>query len=88
MALPKIKIEQDGILTKIYIDGQQIHGVRGLSFENSIDNRFPILKLDLIAVDMEIDAVAIPELPEIFKPFYQHRPETAEEIEMIKQKGE
>jgi hypothetical protein len=33
----------------------------------------PILHLDVIGTDMSIDSACIPELPDIFKPFYERK---------------
>lgn len=73
MAIPKIQIKQDGIRTFVYMDGKQIHGVRGIHFDRDADNDVPILKLDILAADMELDCVVIPKLPEIFEPFYERK---------------
>ena len=74
MRIPKIKIETTGIITRIFVDGQELKGVRAIEFKHSADtNRNPVLSIDLIASDMEIDAVLVPELPEIYKPFYKEK---------------
>lgn len=70
MAIPKIKIKQEGIRTLVYMDGEQIHGIRGIHFDRTVDGECPILKLDILATDMEIDCVAVPELPDVLKDFY------------------
>ena len=72
MSLPKIRIKTDGILATIEINGKELEGVRHMSFEmEGGKNRLPVLKLDLIATDMEIDTACIPELPEVFEEFYE-----------------
>lgn len=71
MAIPKIEIKQDGTRTFVYMDGKQIHGVRGIHFDRTTDDDVPILKLDILVADMELDCVAIPKLPEVFEPFYE-----------------
>lgn len=68
---PHIEIKQNGMLTEIFVDGRKINGVRKVSFEYSCDNLLPVLKLDLLATDMAVDATLVPELPEVFKPFYK-----------------
>lgn len=80
MSIPKVRIKQDCCSTFVYINGKEVHGVRGIHFDRTVDNNAPILRLDILAVDMELDCVAIPELPEIFKPFYE-RKEVEEEYE-------
>lgn len=74
MSVPKIKIETDGVLTSVLVDGQLLRGVRAIEFKQSSDvDRTPVLRIDLIATDMELDAVVIPALPEIYRPFYVER---------------
>ena len=73
MKEPHIEIKQKGIATEIFIDGQKIHGVRKVKFEYDQKNRAPILQIDILATDMEIDEVMVPALPEVLKPFYVER---------------
>lgn len=81
MAIPKIEIKQEGTLTKVFMDGEQIHGVRGIHYENMGATERPILRLDIIAADMTLDCPVIPNLPDIYKPFYEMKKEMQEEIE-------
>lgn len=70
--MANIKIEANGTFGKIFVDGQEVRGVRKASYELSIDNKAPVLKLELVATDMTIDSNGvIPELPDVFKPFYK-----------------
>lgn len=70
MELPKVQIKQEGIRTLVYINGKKVDGVRGIHFDRTVDNECPILKLDIVAADMELDCVVVPELPDVFKDFY------------------
>lgn len=72
--VPHIKITTGNncCSTEIFIDGKKVKGVRKVSFCKTAGT-LPILQLDLLATDMEIDAAMIPALPEIFKPFYVER---------------
>lgn len=70
MAIPKIRIKQWGTRTLVYMDDKQIRGVRGIHFERTTNDDLPILKLDILAANMELDCVAVPELPDVFKDFY------------------
>lgn len=52
-AEPKIRIETDGVLTFITVDGKRIKGVRELKFVATAGN-VPIIQLELNALDAEI----------------------------------
>ena len=64
-----IKVDEDSSITRLFIDGKEIDGVRRLRFDQTA-GKLPILNIDLIAFDMEIDGRFIPALPDIFRPFY------------------
>lgn len=64
-----ILIKTSGIRTELFIDGKKVNGVREITFEKKAGEA-PVVCVDLKAVDMEIDGELIPELPEVFKPFY------------------
>lgn len=82
--IPKIEIRQDGILTKVFMNGQQLYGIRGIHFDRTVDNDVPILKLDIIAADMTLDCRVIPKLPDIYEPFYEEK----KLVESDEKKGE
>lgn len=77
--IPKIKIKQDGTRTFVYVDGKQLHGIRAIHYDRTHDSNVPILKLDMIASDMEIDGYMIPKLPEIYEPYYKLKKEMKED---------
>lgn len=59
--MSKIKIiseqtESGTTCTKIFVDGNQLKGVRAMCFKQDQDTRIPILTIDLLAVDMTIDS--------------------------------
>ena len=70
--VPKIKIANDGCATSVEIDGVKQKGIRHVEFVSRV-NDVPVVRIDYIAADMEIDCCAIPDLPEAFKPFYTLR---------------
>ncbi len=72
MAIPHIEIKQDGVFTKVFVDGKELHGIRNICFRHSVDDMdsVPVLKIDLIACDVDIDTRIVPDLPEFFKPYY------------------
>ena len=49
----RIMVETEGTITRIYLDGEQIEGVRAARFIWK-PNTLPILQLDLNAMDAEI----------------------------------
>ena len=69
---PHIEIKTNNCRTEVFVDGEKLDGVRKVSFERKAGTA-PILHIDLIATDMTIDAVMIPILPEVFRPFYESK---------------
>lgn len=80
MANPHIEVKTDGCQAKIFINGERIDGVKGVSFEHKA-GAIPILHIDLLATDMTIDAVTIPILPEIYQPFYELKKPSEDDFE-------
>lgn len=68
--IPHILIKTSGNKAKIFVDGEELKGVRRVKFEKT-GLGTPILNIDLIATDMTIDSYLIPELPEVFRGFYR-----------------
>lgn len=69
MQMAHILIKTSGIKTELFIDGKKVNKVRKIAFEKKAGEA-PVVCVDLVATDMEIDGELIPELPEVFKPFY------------------
>lgn len=56
MGNPRIEIKSEGAVVRTYIDGHEIHGIRGIKFEcDAIDHR-PRLILDINAFNLAIDS--------------------------------
>lgn len=70
--MAKIQINTKGIKAKIFIDGEELKGVRGYTIEHNAGG-IPILKLNLSAKDLELDGDFIPALPEVYRAFYEER---------------
>lgn len=51
----KIEIRTDGAFSEIYVDGHQLKGVRRFKLEHGVGNQFPILTVDLNALNLSID---------------------------------
>lgn len=49
--------EPPSVLAEVLIDGHPIHGVRAISYKGDIENRVPVVQLDLNALDVSIDSV-------------------------------
>lgn len=72
-AFPKVEIETHGVAGKIKLDGIEVHGVRRYALVHEA-GKVPMLKLDLIAVDVTVDGKQVlPCLPDVFKSFYVPR---------------
>lgn len=74
--MAKVEIKQAGAgKTKITLDGKDISSmVTRFSFGRDANKtELPILHLDIISTDISIDSTCIPELPDIFKPFYERK---------------
>jgi hypothetical protein len=65
----KFQIRNDGITTKVFMDGKEIEGVRAVSFEHSAVG-LPNFRLDLLADELTLDTTVLPELPEPYRSFY------------------
>lgn len=69
--LPTVRIENKGSVTKVYVDGEELNGVRRVEFSHDKTVKdFPVLKLDILAERVSIDSPQIFDLPEIYHPFY------------------
>lgn len=86
MSAPKIEIKNNGdIFTQVFIDGQEIHGVREIRFIASSCNKkyeIPEVELKLLATDLAIETKVMPKLPYPFSDYYipkfRHDAETGE----------
>lgn len=51
----KIEIKTDGAFSDIYVDGHKLNGVRSFKLEHGVGNQFPVLTVDLNALNLSID---------------------------------
>lgn len=67
-----IIIKNDGSIdgTTIFIDGKEVEGICRVEFIHQ-GGKFPVVRFEAIADSISIDTCMIPELPEIYKPFYR-----------------
>lgn len=69
--MAKIEIKTHGSQGSILVDGKEVPGVRGYSISHSA-NGLPSVKLDLVCTNLVFDGNGvIPELPDVFKEFYE-----------------
>lgn len=68
--IPHIEIKTDGCRTDVFVNGEKLEGVSRVSFvQDKIKE--PILQIDMLAMDMTINAVMLPALPEVFRKWYE-----------------
>ena len=68
-----IRIETDGISSKIYVDGTDItQGVHSYRLEH-VPGELPTLHLEMIGQFISVDATLMPELPDLWKPYYRRK---------------
>lgn len=82
-----ILIKTSGIRTELFIDGKKVDGMRKITFEKKA-GEVPVVCVDLKATDMEIDGELIPELPEVFKPFYILKETSEDDLDMNQNRKE
>lgn len=71
--LPKIRIEvKNGLGTQIFVDNKEIKGVREVRFKKT-GGEVPVLEMDFILCDVEINGQWLPQLPEIFEAYYERK---------------
>ncbi len=71
LPLPKVRIESKGCVTKIYVDGAELNGVRRVSFLHDREkDDCPVLRIELLAEQITIDTAQIFALPEVYHPYY------------------
>ena len=80
--MAKIEIKTEGTITKVFVDGKIVNGVRKLSFSQE-PGQVPILRLDLITDKMTINSPALLALPEVYEPFYESKSAAPEEAEAV-----
>ena len=55
MSIPHIEVKSDGITTQVFMDGHELHGVRGLRFEHNSKDEIPVLNLEINGLDATLD---------------------------------
>lgn len=68
-----LKIESKNGTTHLYQDGNEIHGIKSISFTHDAMSDKPELKVIFANDNIEIDSFVVPSLPEFYKPFYTEK---------------
>lgn len=66
---PHIEIKSNGFITEVFIDGKKLNNVTRLSVEQDAGD-FMNVVFELFSDNVSIDTRLIPDLPDIYKPFY------------------
>lgn len=71
MELPQIVIKNEGPVTKVFVNGEELKGVQGLEFSHARQHSSrPILKIALLAEQVCLETSQVFALPEVYHPFY------------------
>lgn len=69
--LPKILIQNKGRVTKVFVDGEELNGVKSVSFShNARDEGLPDVNIELTAEQICLETAQIFALPEVYHPYY------------------
>lgn len=76
--VPHIEIKIDGIKPTILIDGKELEGIRSYCLSQDFETKVPILKIELLAMELSMDTNTLPILPEPYQPYYVSKAELVE----------
>lgn len=69
--LPRIVIQNKGRVTKVFVDGEELKGVKRVKFSHgALDTEFPIVNVELLAEQIRLETAQIFALPEVYHPYY------------------
>jgi len=69
--LPQVIIQNKGRVTRVFVDGEELNGVRSIEFlHDSQNNGFPIVKIGLLADQICLETAQVFALPDVYHPFY------------------
>lgn len=72
--MAKVEITTEGIKGTIKVDGVEVPGVHSYSLNHEAGN-IPVFQMNVLASELTLDGNGfIPALPEVFRPFYEHKP--------------
>ena len=69
---PSVCIENEGSITKVYVNGKEIEGVTGIQFvhDKNAYGDWPKMSIELMTQKVTLKTRQVPELPEFYAPFY------------------
>lgn len=69
--LPKVVIRNKGRVTKVFVDGEELKGVKSVKFSHgALDTEFPVVSIELLAEQLRLETAQIFALPEVYHPYY------------------
>lgn len=79
--LPKIRIEvKNGFGTQVYVNDEEVEGIREIRFKKT-GGELPVLEMEFMACDVEINGQWLPRLPKMFEELYESKgPEAIKKI--------
>lgn len=74
--MANVEIRTKGPVGHVYINGKEVPDVRGYSISHFAGS-FPVFKLEIAANELVLNGDGfVPELPDIYKPFYERKKAT------------
>ena len=71
--LPKIRIEvKNGFGTQVFVHDKAIDGIREIRFKKT-GGELPVLEMEFMACDVEINGQWLPRLPKMFEEHYERK---------------
>ena len=79
--LPKIRIEvKNGFGTQVFVNDEEVEGIREIRFKKP-GGELPVLEMEFMACDVEINGQWLPRLPKMFEELYESKvPEAIKKI--------
>ncbi|MCB6343656.1 hypothetical protein [Enterocloster lavalensis] len=79
--LPKIRIEvKNGFGTQVFVNDKEVEGIREIRFKKT-GGELPVLEMEFMACDVEINGQWLPRLPKMFEELYESKvPEAIKKI--------
>jgi len=70
--VPRIEVKTKGLNSRVYVNGQELHGVRTVHFTHEA-GKLPVMSVDYVAADLYLDGEFVPTLPHPFDKWYEHK---------------
>lgn len=69
---PRIEIRTNGAITRVFIDGKEMHGIESCRFEYDSKSA-PCLEIKFVGADVSINGQSALELPEELRRYFVKR---------------